>query len=95
MTTIEPTTTEAADLLAAARSVLILCHVQPDADTIGAAFALGLVLSRHGADVQVSFSATDTLPESLHDLPGRELLVAPGELRDTHDLVIAVDAALG
>lgn len=72
---------------------MILCHVQPDADTIGAALGLGLVLSRGGAEVQVSFSAADTLPESLRTLPGCELLVAPAELRTGHDLVIAVDTS--
>ena len=104
MTTIEPTTTEiarvgervdaagAAEMLAAARSIVVLCHVQPDADTVGAALGLGLVLVRGGAEVRVGFSAADTLPESLHGLPGRELLVAPAELRGGHDLVVTVDA---
>ena len=103
MTTIEPTTTEvtragvrvdaagAAAMLAASRSIAILCHVQPDADTVGAALALGLILTRSGADVQVSFSAADTLPESLRSLPGCEFLVAPADLRGDHDLVVTVD----
>ena len=104
MTTIEPTTTEvarvgervdaagAAQMLAAARSIVVLCHVQPDADTVGAALGLGLVLVRGGADVRVGFSAADTLPESLRGLPGCELLVAAAELRGGHDLVVTVDA---
>lgn len=104
MTAIEPTTDTvstgrrvdaagAAAVLAAARSVVVLCHVQPDADTIGAALALGLVLRRAGVEVQVSFSAADTLPDSLRGLPGCELLVAPPELRRDADLVVAVDAS--
>lgn len=102
MTTIEPTAERgrtgrrvdaagAAEVLAAAGSVVILCHVQPDADTIGAALALGMILVRGGADVQVSFSAADTMPESLHGLPGSDLLATPGDLRDDHDLVVTVD----
>ncbi len=102
MTTIEPTAERgrtgrrvdaagAVEVLAAARSIAILCHVQPDADTVGAALALGLVLARAGTEVQVSFSAADTLPESLSALPGRELLAAPADLRDDHDLVVTVD----
>jgi hypothetical protein len=71
---------------------MVLCHVRPDADTVGAALALGLILMRAGADVQVSFSAADTLPGSLHGLPGCELLVAAGEVRRDADLVVAVDA---
>lgn len=91
-----PATTDAAGAaaaLAAARSVLILCHVQPDADTVGAALALGLVLMRRGTAVQVSFSAADSLPESLRGLPGCELLVKPDRLHRGADLVVAVDAS--
>ena len=101
MTAIEPTTevsagrrveaVGAADALSAARSVLLLCHVQPDADTVGAALALGLVLAGGGVDVQVSFSAADRLPESLSDLPGCELVVSAAELRPDVDLVVTVD----
>lgn len=81
----------AAELLAAAASVTILCHVQPDADTVGAAMALGLVLVGAGAAVDISFSAADTLPESLRGLPGCELLVPSGEVNAEADLVVAVD----
>jgi phosphoesterase RecJ-like protein len=102
MTTIEPTAefgrakrrvdaAGAVDVLAAARSVVLLCHIHPDADTIGAALGLGRVLLGKGADVQVSFSAADTMPESLRGLPGCELLVAPTELRADADLVVTVD----
>lgn len=71
--------------------MVILCHVQPDADTVGAGLALGLALAREGADVQVSFSASNTLPESLRRLPGCELLVAPANVRRDADLVVTVD----
>lgn len=81
----------AAQVLAAAGSVAILCHVHPDADTVGAGLALGLTLAREGVDVQVSFSASDTLPESLGQLPGCELLVAPADVRRDADLVVTVD----
>ena len=102
MTAIEPTTDRAGKrvdaagavtMLDAADSVIILCHVQPDADTIGAALGLGLVLTRGGAKVQVSFTAADTLPESLRGLPGCDLLVAPSHLHRDVDLVVAVDAS--
>lgn len=81
----------AVGILSRARSVVILCHVQPDADTVGAALALGLVLVRDGVRVAVSFSAADALPESLRGLPGCELLVPAGELVADADLVVAVD----
>ncbi|MGI9126324.1 MAG: DHH family phosphoesterase [Mycobacterium sp.] len=102
MTAIEPRTeitgrrvdaAGAVEVLAAARSVAILCHMQPDADTIGSALALGLILVRGGAQVQVSFSADDVLPESLRSLPGCDLLVTPGGLRPDADLVVTVDTS--
>lgn len=102
MTAIEPTTDRAGErvdaagavrMLEAAGSVIILCHVQPDADTIGAALGLGLVLVRGGVRVQVSFTAADTLPESLRGLPGCDLLVAPSRLHRDADLVVTVDAS--
>ena len=81
----------AAQELAGVGSVVILCHVQPDADTVGAGLALGLALAREGANVQVSFSASNTLPESLRRLPGCELLVPPADVRRDADLVVTVD----
>jgi phosphoesterase RecJ-like protein len=82
----------AAAALGAARTVSIICHVHPDADSLGAGLALALVLDRNGVDVQVSFAAPDSLPESLHFLPGCDLLVAPDDMRRDADLVVTVDA---
>ena len=65
----------AAAVLAAARSVSVICHVHPDADSVGAGLALALVLARDGTDVQVSFATPSTLPESLRIAAG---LPAPG-----------------
>src|SRR3979490_3205486 len=82
----------AAEVLAAARTVSIICHVHPDADSVGAGLALALVLDRDGADVQVSFAAPSSLPESLRALPGSRLMVPPANMRRDADLVITVDA---
>lgn len=99
MTTIEPRTDTgrrvdangAVEVLSAARTVLIVCHVFPDADTIGAGLALAQVLDRIGKDVQVSFAAPAMLPESLQTLPGGRLLVAPQEVYEDVDLLVTVD----
>lgn len=80
-----------AELLSAVDSVSVVCHVFPDADTIGAGFALALVLDRAGKDVEVSFAEPAQLPESLRSLPGGHLLVAPEDLRRDADLVVTVD----
>jgi phosphoesterase RecJ-like protein len=102
VTAIEPTTEirrsslrvdarGAADLLIAAETIGIVCHVYPDADTIGAGLALALVLAQAGKDVQVAFAAPAELPESLQTLPGGHLLVAPESMRRDPDLVVTVD----
>lgn len=81
----------AADLLSAATTIAVLAHVHPDADTIGAGLALGLVLDKIGKQVEVSFGAPATLPESLASLPGCHLLVSPDTMRRDVDLVVTVD----
>lgn len=81
----------AADLLTAADSVSVVCHVYPDADTIGAGLALALVLDHSGKHVEVSFAAPTTLPESLQSLPGGHLMVRPDAIRRDADLVVTVD----
>ncbi|MDT5201456.1 MAG: bifunctional oligoribonuclease and phosphatase NrnA, partial [Mycobacterium sp.] len=102
MTTIksktEPTTTAtrvdavgAAKALDRAATVGVVCHVHPDADTIGAGLALALVLDQCGKTVQVSFAAPAALPESLQSLPGGRLLVDPDAMRRDVDLVVTVD----
>jgi len=81
----------AAELLAAATTMGVVCHVHPDADTIGAALALATVLDKCDKQVEVSFAAPETLPESLRSLPGCHLLVSPDTMRRDVDLVVTVD----
>lgn len=69
----------------------IVCHVFPDADTIGAGLALALVLEQSGKAVQVSFAEPEELPESLRSLPGGHLLVPPATLRHDAELLVTVD----
>src|SRR6202171_4219982 len=82
---------QAADLLNAAATVSVVCHVYPDADTIGAGLALALVLDHVGKAVEVSFAAPADLPESLQSLPGGHLLVGPATMRRDPDLGVTVD----
>ncbi|MGU3433453.1 DHH family phosphoesterase [Actinomycetes bacterium M1A6_2h] len=90
-TTLPSDTAAAIDLLDTAGSVTVLCHVQPDADTIGSGLALALVLDRMGKSVQVAFSSPADLPESMRELPGLRFLVPPDEVRPEVDLVVTVD----
>jgi bifunctional oligoribonuclease and PAP phosphatase NrnA len=81
----------AADLLSAADTISVVCHVYPDADTIGAGLALAQVLEDAGKSVDVSFAAPATLPESLQTLPGCQLLVPPDAMRRDADVLVTVD----
>ena len=81
----------AVDLLATASSVVLLAHVNPDADALGSALALGLGLRRRGVQVWVSFSEPQAVPESLRELPGQHLVVAAGDLPVGPDLVVTLD----
>jgi bifunctional oligoribonuclease and PAP phosphatase NrnA len=94
----DPTTTArrvdavgAVELLSAAATIGVVCHVYPDADTIGAGLGLAAVLEHCGKAVQVSFAAPAVLPDSLQSLPGGGLLVDPGAMRRDADLVVTVD----
>src|SRR5204862_5276880 len=86
---------QAAELLEAAATVSVVCHVYPDADTIGAGLALALVLDHSGKAVEVSFAAPADLPESLQSLPGGHLLVDPNTRRRDADLVVPGDIPSG
>jgi phosphoesterase RecJ-like protein len=81
----------AVELLSGAATVGVICHVYPDADSMGAGLALAAVLDRCGKAVQVSFAAPATLPESLRSLPGGRLLVSPDAMRRDADLLVTVD----
>ena len=83
--------TGAAELLSAAERIAVICHVHPDADTIGAGLALAAVLDHSDKRVEVSFAAPATLPESLRSLPGCHLLVSPAAMCRDVDLVVTVD----
>ena len=79
--------------LEAATSVTVLCHVQPDADTIGSGLALALALHRRGVTVQVAFAEPADLPVSMRSLPGAEFVVAADTVARSVDLLVTVDCA--
>ncbi|WP_187687748.1 DHH family phosphoesterase [Nocardia wallacei] len=93
MTAVTPAADLAAavEVLDAARSVTVLCHVQPDADTVGSGLALAQVLHRRGVPVWVSFAEPAELPASMRSLPGIEFLVPPAQVPLEVDLLVAVD----
>lgn len=84
---------EAARLLRSASDVTLLGHVQPDADALGSALALGLALHRRGATARVSFGAPDRMPESLHALDARGLVVPAAAVPAAPELLVLCDVA--
>ncbi|WP_459547195.1 DHH family phosphoesterase [Nocardia sp. X0981] len=83
--------TAAVRALDEARSVSIICHVQPDADTLGSGLALAQVLDRRGVPVRVSFAEPAELSVALRTLPGLRFLVPPAEVPGEVDVLVAVD----
>jgi phosphoesterase RecJ-like protein len=83
--------TAAAALLGAAADVTLLAHVNPDADALGSALALGLALRRRGAAVRVSFGAPSAVPESLRVLDSEGLFVPAAEVPAVVPVLVALD----
>jgi phosphoesterase RecJ-like protein len=83
----------AAALLADAPDVTLLAHVQPDADSLGSALALGIALRRRGTTVRVSFASPEAVPETLRPLDVLGLVVPPGLVPERPALLVACDAA--
>jgi phosphoesterase RecJ-like protein len=83
----------AAGLLRDATDVTLLAHVNPDADALGSALALGLALHRRGATVRVSFGPPADVPESLANLDSAGLVVPAADVPAKPGLLVALDAA--
>ncbi|WP_255450423.1 bifunctional oligoribonuclease/PAP phosphatase NrnA [Skermania sp. ID1734] len=79
--------------LQSARNAIVLCHVHPDADTIGSGLALAIALHRHNVAVTVSFDTPAELPLSMRSLPGAEFVVPAEKVPPTADVVVTVDCA--
>ncbi|HJT04148.1 MAG TPA: DHH family phosphoesterase [Pseudonocardiaceae bacterium] len=84
---------QAATLLGAAQDVTLVAHVQPDADALGSALALGLALHRRGTTVRVSFGAPAQAPESLRGLDVAGLIVPPEQVPARPEVLVALDTA--
>lgn len=89
--TVKNSLADAASLLRDAQDVTLLGHVNPDADTLGSALALGLALRQRGAEVRVTFAEPAEVPASLRVLDAAGLLVTPQELPPSEELLVALD----
>ncbi|MGH3751307.1 MAG: DHH family phosphoesterase [Pseudonocardiaceae bacterium] len=89
----DPELRAAAQLIGGARDVTLVAHVQPDADALGSALALGLALRRRGATVRVTFGEPADTPESLRWLDVADLIVPPDQVPAQPELLVALDTA--
>nr|GLJ86864.1 phosphoesterase [Microbispora rosea subsp. aerata] len=84
----------ATDLIRAAGTTALACHVSPDGDALGSMLGLGLALARAGKKVVASFGdRVFTVPRLLRFLPGQDLLVEPSAYPAEPDLMITFDAS--
>lgn len=81
----------AAALLRAARDVLVVGHVRPDADAAGSAIALATAVRRSGTDAVVSFGGPDPVPEPLGVLDPDGVVVPSPEAPAAPDLLVCCD----
>lgn len=84
---------EAAAVLSAATDVTLVAHVQPDADALGSALALGITLHRRGATVRVAFAEPDTMPVAIAPLDVHGLVVPASAVPEAPELFVSCDSA--
>ncbi len=83
-------------VLRGADEVDLVAHVNPDADSLGSALALGLALRSLGTAVRVTFGSDPgaiCVPDSLRFLPGADLLVPPARVPARPDVLVVLDTA--
>ncbi len=82
------TLTELAELIKEPKSTLVLCHKNPDPDTLGSAFALKHILAHFGSSVAVA--CADETQSKFKFITGEKSLEYTGE---EYERYIAVDVA--
>lgn len=80
---------KAASLIKKSRSIIIACHINPDADAIGSMLALGIGLKR--LKKRVFLISNDEVPVRYRDLPQVETIKKSHHKPE--DLAISVDCA--
>jgi phosphoesterase RecJ-like protein len=81
-----------ADELRQADSVLLVAHVNPDADALGSTLAVAIALEHLGVPARVTFPDDPfELPTGLRFLPRQDLLIDPADARG--HVVMSMDAS--
>jgi phosphoesterase RecJ-like protein len=77
------------DQLAAARSVLAVCHENPDADTLGATLGVAILVEAMGGTTDMV--CTDPVPALYDFMPGIERVRTDPDPERTYDLLVISD----
>lgn len=88
---VETDLARAADVISKASRLALACHVSPDGDALGSMLGLFHLLRAAGRDVVASFPAPFEVAPHYRDLPGLELLVAPGDFPAEPEVMITFD----
>lgn len=84
----------AAEVLVAADTVALACHVNPDPDALGSMLGLSEFLRSLGKQTVCSFGNEPfELPRWLSELPGREALVPPSSFPKAPAVLVTCDTA--
>lgn len=81
----------AAEVINAAESVSLACHVSPDGDALGSTLGLLHVLRANGRGCVASFSNPFVVGPHYLELPGLDLLVPPEEFPVEPDVMVTFD----
>ena len=76
---VESQLTRAAEVIRAAPTVALACHVSPDGDALGSMLGLHHVLRAAGISSIASFSEPFVVAPHYRELPGLELLTPPDQ----------------
>ncbi|HEX5323887.1 MAG TPA: bifunctional oligoribonuclease/PAP phosphatase NrnA [Capsulimonadaceae bacterium] len=77
--------------IAAARKIVLACHVNPDGDALGSLLSLGLAIAAAFPKKDLVFLSQDGVPDILRFLPGTERVQSETTRKD-FDLAIALDS---
>ena len=79
----------AANAIASARHALVVCHENPDADTLGAALGVAVIVERHGG--RATLISTDPVPPLYDFLGGMDRFRTDPEPDGDYDLLVVCD----
>lgn len=80
-----------ADRIENAKNALIICHMNPDGDTVGSAFALREIITACGGRATVA--CHDDIPRRLRFLVDEDALIRPPFDADAYDTIFSIDVA--